>query len=404
MKSTNQKLEMHAHKFVRAKVRQTVQPGTVAAVIDQELHSILAEIVNSALEQERDAVVGRAPYERSSSAPLYRNGHKRSRLRGLFNAVFVKRPVLRGKTPPSALFTALRRSGKNLLGILASRFWLRGAATRSVAAELNSTFGSKLSSADVSRLTSALVPDVERWLARPLAMNISYLFLDALYLPVRKSEFTTKQALLVAIGLTPEGSRHVLGFVLGDRENTDSWTALLKDLLARGLDRNRLLMVISDDHKAIDAAVSQTLAVPHQFCVVHKMRNALVRVAAKHRKAFLQDFKAIFWADSRDAAFLALGQLQERWQRIYPKATNVVAREPERFFRFFDQPKPLWTILRTSNLIERFNRELRRRLRPAGAMQTENELWKLVWSISIEQEKRWLKRRPNGVKQLLMAA
>jgi transposase-like protein len=245
--------------------------------------------------------------------------------------------------PPSPLFTALRRGGKNLLGILASRFWLRGAATRAVAAELNSTFGSKLSSSDVSRLTATIIPDVEQWLSRPVSTEISYLFLDALYLPVRKSEFTTKQALLVAIGLTPDGTRHVLGFILGDRENTDSWTALLKDLLARGLDRNKLLMVISDDHKAIDAAVAQTLAVPHQFCVIHKMRNALVRVAAKHRKTFLQDFKAIFWADSRDAAFLALGQLQERWQRLYPKATQIVLREPERFLRFFDQPAPLWT-------------------------------------------------------------
>ena len=163
-------------------------------------------------------------------------------------------------------------------------------------------------------------------------------------------------------------------------------------------------MVISDDHKAIDAAVAQTLGVAHQFCVIHKMRNALVRVAAHHRTAFFKDFKAIFWADSRDTAFLALGQLQERWQRLYPKATQIVTREPERFLRFFDQPAPLWTILRSSNLIERFNRELRRRLRPAGAMQTEHELWKLVWSVSTEQEKRWAKRKPNGSKEMLKAA
>lgn len=404
MKSVSQKIQIQAHKFIREKIRQTVQPGTMAAIVDQELHSILGEIVNSALEQERDAAVGRAPYERSNASPVYRNGYKRSRLRGLFNAILIKRPMVRGKALPSPLFTTLRHGGKNLLGILASRFWLRGAATRAVAAELNSTFGSKLSSSDVSRITATLIPSVEQWLSRPVSTEISYLFLDALYLPVRKAEFTTKQALLVAIGLGPDGTRHVLGFVLGDRENIDSWMSLLKDLLARGFDRNKLRMVISDDHKAIDAAVAQTLAVAHQFCVIHKMRNALVRVTAKHRKAFLQDFNAIFWANSRDAAFLALGQLQERWQRLYPKAAQIVTREPERFLRFFDQPAPLWTILRSSNLIERFNRELRRRLRPAGAMQTENELWKLVWSVSVEQEKRWAKRLPNGVKQMLKAA
>ncbi len=404
MKSTSQKLEMQANQFVRAKIRKTIQPGGVAAVVDQEFHSILAEVVNDALLQEQSAALGRASYERLNTTPVYRNGYKRSRLRGLFNAVFIKRPAVRGKIPPSALFSALRRGGKNLLSILASRFWLRGAATRAVAAELNATFGSKLHSADISRLTNAIVPDVEKWLSRPIVHEISYLFLDAIYLPVRKSEFTAKQALLAAIGLSPDGSRHVLGFVLGDRENIDSWTALLKDLLARGFDRNQLLMVISDDHKAIDAAVAQTIGAPHQFCVVHKMRNALVRVASKHRAAFYQDFKKIFWADSRDDAFLAIGQLQERWGRLYPKAVQTTVSNPDRFLRFFDQPQPLWTILRTSNLIERFNRELRRRLNPAGAMQSENELWKLIWSVSTEQEKRWAKRLPNGVKQMRLAA
>ena len=167
MKSVSQKIQMQAHKFVREKIRQTIQPGTIATVVDQEFQSVLAEVVNRALDQERDSALGRGSYERSGVPSLYRNGYKRSRLRGLFNAVFVRRPAVRGKTPPSPLFSALRRGGTNLLGILASRFWLRGTATRAVAAELNSAFGSKLCSADISRLTNAIIPDVEKWLSRP---------------------------------------------------------------------------------------------------------------------------------------------------------------------------------------------------------------------------------------------
>ena len=154
-------------------------------------------------------------------------------------------------------------------------------------------FGTSLRSADVSVLTNKLIPEALAWLSRPITDEIAYLFLDAIYLPVRVSKFTAKQAILVAIGVTPAGKRHVLGFLLGDRESEDSWSALIKELKARGMDNSKIKLAISDDHKAIGAAVSKLLAVPHQLCVVHKMRNVRVRIAGKDQKAFLADFKNI---------------------------------------------------------------------------------------------------------------
>jgi len=288
--------------------------------------------------------------------------------------------------------------------LLASRFWLRSTATRAVAQEINGVFGTRMSASDVSSFTEALVPDINAWLARPLTEGITYLFIDAIYLPVRKPGFTAKQALLVALGLTKDGKRHVLGLLLGDKESIDSWSALLKELLARGLERDVLALVISDDHKAIRAAVQNVLGLPHQLCIIHKMRNTLVRVAAAHRQEFHADFKAAFWADSRQDALMALRRLEAKWIKIYPKAVQSATADAEHFLRFHDQPMPLWTILRSTNLIERFNRELRRRLRPAGAMQSENETWKIVWAVSSEQEKRWARRRVLGAKQLTQAA
>lgn len=229
-------------------------------------------------------------------------------------------------------------------------------------------------------------------LARVIPAGIIYLFVDAIYLPLRRKT-TDKQALLAALGLTANGRAHVLGFLLGDRESTDSWSALLKDLIARGLDRKALRLAISDDHKAIRAAVDAELAVPHQLCVVHKMRNARLRVASKDRREFLNDFKGAFWAESKDQALLALGRLQARWEKSYPAATRTALADADHFLRFMDQPRALWTVMRTSNLIERFNRELRRRLRSVGALPGENSLWELVWSVSVEQEKRWSRRR-----------
>jgi transposase-like protein len=403
MKSVNQILEQRLHRSVRAKVRSCSQPGIVWNIIEKEMSMFLTDILQEKLREEQDALLQRRPYQRTGDRRK-RNGFKLLRLKGFFSSITLKRPVLRGKTPPSSIVSLFRSFGKGFVMLLASRFWLRGTSTRAVAEELNNAIGTRLSSSDISKFSETVLPDALTWLNRPITAKIAYLFLDAIYLPVRRSEFIKDQALLAAVGMTDTGERMVLGFLLGDRENSESWTALLNELLARGLDRDPLKMVISDDHKAITSAVKETLGKKHQLCIMHKMRNALCRVAAKDRSLFYADFKAAFWADSKDQALRALGRLEATWGRTYPKATQIACAVPDAFLRFMDEPKQLWTILRSTNLIERFNRELRRRLDSAGTMQNENELNKLLWSIAVAQNARWAKRSLAHVKELKKAA
>lgn len=396
MNSLSQVLERQVHKSARQKVRQAIEPGVLWNILQSEMSTVISEVVQDRLRQEQDQILGRQAYERSAD-PRRRNGFKRVRLAGLLRGFWVKKPVLRRGTPPSALLESFRNFGHGLFGALASRFWLRGTSTRAVAQELNRTFGTKVSATDVSRVSESVIPAVESWMRRPVPEGIQFLFLDALYLPVRKPGFTTKQALLVALGVNARGAKHILGFVLGDRENHDSWSALIKDLLNRGLKRDTLELVLSDDHKAIRSAVDQVLGVPHQLCVVHKMRNALARVSAPNRKDFYRDFIRVYWAKSKTLALVALGELRGRWGTVYPKAVDIATADAERFLRFMDFPEAYWTTLRSTNLIERFIRELRRRLRPAGALPAEDALWKLVWSVSQEQERRWA-RAPRWQK------
>ena len=200
----------------------------------------------------------------------------------------------------------------------------------------------------------------------------------------------------------------MLGFLLGDRESQESWEALLKDLLDRGLKREVLRLVVSDEHKGIEAAVASRLGVAHQFCVVHMMRNARARVASPDRQAFILDIHATYWAATREDARQALGALQGRWGQRYPAAVRIVSQRFDDHMRFFEQPQHLWPLLRSTNLIERFNRELRRRFRPAGAMHSELEVLKLTWSVAEAQEKRWSGRkwsvRAGGLKPHMMMA
>lgn len=404
MLTAGQLIERVAHRQLRQKVRMSLQPGTLNAVIAQEISAAIMESLNAQLIVERDKALARAPYERVEGSPK-RNGFKLVSLPGLWGRMTLRRPVLRTGSLRLRLLEALKAGGRHLRDILAARFWLRGASTRAVAEEIHAAIGAKLSASTVSTITNALEPAIRAWETGPIPADIHYLFLDALYLPVRRPGFTKEQALLLALGVDAEDRRHVLGFILGDRESKDSWQSLIKDLLARGLDRATLRLVVSDEHKGIESAVADLLGVAHQLCVVHLERNVKHRVAAPDWKAVLEDFQRVFWAASREEALRALGQLQGRWGPRYPKAVALVTRRFEDHIRFFNEPQRLWTLLRCTNLIERFIRELRRRLDSAGAMHSEMEVSKLVWSVSQAQQARWARAwKPRGVLKIQQLA
>lgn len=396
MLSANQVIERVAHSQLRRKVRMSLQPGTLNAIVASEVSTVIVEALNAQLVAERDEALARAPYERVQGSPK-RNGFKSVSLPGPWGLLTLRKPVLRAGSLSLRLLQALKTGGRRLRDVLAARFWLRGVSTQAVAEEIHAAIGAKLSRSTVSTLTNALEPVIRAWETSPIPAGIRYLFLDALYLPVRRPGFTKEQALLLALGVDGDNRRHVLGFALGDRESKDSWSALIKDLLARGLDRQALRLVISDEHRGIESAVAELLGIAHQLCVVHLLRNVKHRVASPDWKSLLDDLHRVFWAQSREQAIHALGELEGRWGKRYPKAIGLVTRRFEDHIRFFNEPAALWTLLRCTNLIERFNRELRRRLDSAGAMHSELEVSKFVWSVSQAQQARWARAwKPRG--------
>ena len=392
MRSIQQNIKVVVRERLKAEVGKAVEPERIREFVFREINTLISEAVNEAMVKERDELLGREPYEREGGS-IYRNGYKRAAVAGCFGTVELNRPVLRKGTFFPEILRALIEAGKGMIGILAQRFWLRGASTRAVAEEINQAFGTHLSATSVSKLTNALEPTVKAWEERKIPWPICYLYLDALYLPVRKESFTCKQALLVAIGVDENHHKHFLGFVLGDRESTASWGLLIKNLLDRGLSTSSLRLVISDACQGIITAVGETLGVRHQLCLVHKHRNVLALIPAKDKKAFDASFKAVFWTDSKSSAHLALKELKLKWSRQYPKAARMVEDRFDMYTTFFDEPSLYWTMCRSTNLIERFNREIRRRFDPAGAMQSELEVSKLLWAVACAQEDRWAKHR-----------
>jgi transposase-like protein len=284
--------------------------------------------------------------------------------------------------------------------------WLKGIGTRDAAAEINAAFGTRLNKDSITGITRDLAPAMREWEKRPQPKDLVYLYLDALYVSVRRQERFEKTALLVAIGVDKNLKRHFLGFLVGSSESRETWGALIQSLLDRGLPVDSLRLVISDAHEGIREAVKDLLKTPHQLCVIHKFRNARARVAHSNQKAFAKDFNRVFWAASRSQALVALGQLKATWEKLHPKAVETVERDLEDYLRFFDEEPKFWMITRSSNLVERFVEEIRRRFKPARGMQNEFELEKLLYAVATAQQERWnrLKVHTSRKEDLTLAA
>ncbi len=342
-------------------------------------------MLEHALQAELATYLGRTTYERTGDGP-WRNGSKTVALASPLGQLTVQKPVLRKGGFTSSLLTLLRGGMSQAIEVICQRTWLRGMSTRAVASEMRELTGAKLSASDISEMTDKLLPAIDQWRQQPVPA-VEILYLDALYVPVRRGGETSKQAVLVAIGVDANRMRHFMGWLVGDSESTESWSALLNDLKERGL--GRVALAVSDAHKAIRAAVKNCLGIDHQLCVIHKMRAILSQVQRGDQKAFSEDFKAIFWADGRHSARIGLASLKTAWERKYPKLVAKAGDEFDDFTRFFDMPQAMWGLCRCSNTIERFIEEIRRRLDPARIAVADKSLDKIIHTVATEQQKRW---------------
>lgn len=221
MQTVSQQVQRHANSYARTLVRQTVQPGTLQNVLEQEIHAILSEVFQNRMDSEYAEATGRDRYERSADAP-WRNGTKPVIVPGLAGPMTLHRPVPRNGSVRLPVLEALKTAGKHLRDVLAVRFWLRGASTRAVADELHAALGARIGKSTVSKLTETIEPTVAAWEERPVPAGIQYVLLDALYQspsspPSRGTEYVssteTKHPLCLSIKLLRRPSKALISCV-----------------------------------------------------------------------------------------------------------------------------------------------------------------------------------------------
>lgn len=358
--------------------------------LQEQVCGSVKRMLEQALEAERTARLSVGRYVRDvESRRDYRNGYYQRDLGtrlGLLRRLRVPR-TRRGYR--SELLPRYQRR-QDAVHALVQEAFLRGISTRQVGPVLEPVLGETYSAQTISRIARGLDRAVEQFHRRPLQDAYLYLFLDGVVLKVRDGRGKVRRrVVLAAYGITTRGRRELLAYRLAQGESEAGWTAFLQDLYLRGLLGRRLRLVITDGSTGLAAAVS--LVYPQarvQRCWAHKLRNIADKVPKKEGSCVAQA-AAIYRAPNRGLAERAFRRWAAHWQKHRPKAVACVERDLDELLNFFSVPPAHWKKVRTTNVIERCFREVRRRTRPMSSFTNPASCDRIVFGVISHLNRSW---------------
>ena len=367
--------------------------GAYAALLENGLDGAgeaLRILVNEASKIERAHFLNAQSHERTSERTDYANGYKPKTVMTRVGKVTFDVPQVRGGGfYPSALEKGSRT--EQALNLALAEMYVQGVSTRKVITVLQTLLGPdvSISSSQVSRAAENLDIGLAAWRERPLG-ETPYLFLDARYERVREGGHLIDCAVLVAVGVTADGLRRVLGVSVALSEAEVHWRAFLDSLTRRGL--KGIKLIVSDDHAGLKAARRAALpSVPWQRCQFHLQQNAQAYVTrVEQRKPVAQRIRSIFNAPDKAEAERLLKQSVEIWAKEAPKLALWAEENLPMGFAVFDFPEGHRTRLRTTNGLERINRELKRRTRVASIFPNTASCLRLVSALLAECDEEWM--------------
>jgi putative transposase len=361
----------------------------------EQVRAQLKALLEKALEAERDYYLQFGFYEHAPQFRFdYRNGHYRrdfaTRL-GLLRGLKV--PRTRKRFSSQILPRYQRR--QEAVNELVRQAFLRGISTRQVGEVLEPVLGEAYSAQTVSNITRALDHAVGQFHRRKLADTYLYLFLDGVVLKVRDPQGAVRRrVVLVACGITTAGRRELLAYQFAiNGESETAWTEFLQDLFLRGLEGKNLRLIISDGGKGLQAALPLVFPrIPVQLCWAHKLRNIADKLPRKEGSC-VAEAASIYRASSKSEAQKAFREWKSHWESRRPKAVACVERDLQALLNFFAAPPGHWKKVRTTNVIERAFREVRRRTRPMSSFSNRESCDRIVFGVISHLNRSW-ERKP----------
>ena len=358
---------------------------------EDPLKALLRHTIQQVLEEELTAFLKAEPYTRSEERRGYRNGYKPRTLKTRVGQLELMVPKDREGRFQTELFEKYQRNEKALV-LAIIEMYVQGVSTRKVKKITEELCGLEISKSQVSTLAKGLDKEVGKWRMRPLMKRYPYLVVDARVERIRRDGSIVPQSTLIVVGIDNEGYREVLGVWCADSESEASWSMVFRELKERGL--HRVSYVVSDDHTGLTKAIAcQFQGTIWQRCQVHFIRNVLSKVPKKDRDLVLALLRDITGASSLESARNRLNEAVETLYASHPKAADLLDKHGEEMLAVYALPTHHRKRMRTTNMLERFNEEIKRRTRVVRIFPNEQSCIRLVSALAMEENENWMERK-----------
>src|SRR5438128_3117730 len=379
-----------------AETKRMTAEQVVSFLLEDEgvdfLRESLRWVVQQLMEAEVSELIGAEHGERSQERLAHRNGYRPRRWDTRAGEIELAIPkIRRGSYFPSFL-EPRRRSEQALVSVI-QQAYVCGVSTRKVD-QLVESLGLRVSRSEVSRICAGLDEQVQAFRTRPLEGRYPYLFVDAKVEKVRDGGRVARKCVVIAHAVHESGRREIIGLDVGEAETEAFWREFLRGLIERGL--LGVQLAISDAHPGLKAALAQVLGCPWQRCTVHFLRDCLGHARKDQHGLLAALIRPIFRASSAEEARKILAEALAQLERVLPKVAALLAEAEDDILAFYAFPAEHWSKLRSTNPLERFNREIGRRTDVVGIFPDDRSLIRLVSMLAIEANDCHEGRRDRG--------
>lgn len=371
-----------------------------AADVQDMLKEMFADTLQEMLEAELDTELG---YPKNGSSleggGNRRNGHTKKTVRSEYGELELEVPRDReGEFEPAVV----KKRQKDVTGIEEQilALYAKGVSVRDIQAHLNQLYGIDVSPTLISNVTNRIMPLIRDWQSRPLQRAYAVVFLDAIHYKVKQEGHIVNKAVYMVIGIDFDGNKDVLGMWIGEHETSKFWLTVLNELKNRGVEDILICCVdnLTGFSEAITACFPDTEI---QKCVVHQIRNSVRYVSYKDTKKLLADLKPVYTAPTEDAALSAMNDFEKIWGTRYPLVVQSWRRNWGEIATFFKYPPEIRKLIYTTNMIESYNRQLRKVTKGKAVFPNDESLLKMLYLVTQDVMLRWTGRIHNWGQILL---
>jgi putative transposase len=394
------KLQVSVTELVDLIKEVQMAPARIFEIMGMDIRKQVGDYLSQLMDVERTQVLGREKYERTEGPSDHRNGsYERTFCMKGIGEITVRVPRDRDGKYQTQVLPRGKQYEDRIVEDL-SAMYLTGISTRTLSLLSKRLIGRSISPTEISNANKELTESAEKWRMRDLSHErIKYMFVDGVIFHMRIGGTVENVPVLVVIGVTVEGAKVVLGLQSGDKESAGAWREFFYDLKQRGLDASSVKLGVMDGLSGLEKVFKEEfIHAKVQRCQVHVAKNVLAKVPQAQKREVADDMRSIFYASSRSKAEAFYKEFHEKWNAVVPSAVKSLENSLDSCLTFFSFPEEEWISLRTTNVIERLNKEFKRRTKPMEIVAGEHACYRLLAFIALKMELSWRTTKVGTVR------